>query len=350
LFKLPAATLHEFMNQPRQPIGKERDWIWRGWQIRYTYSRPAHSNKQPPLILLHGFGGSIGHWRNNLEVWAEQYPVYAMDLVGFGASRKPPTQYDIELWVEQLHDFWQTFVGEPMVIVGNSIGSLVGLVAAATYPEMAKSLIMISLFDPSAEQEIIPRFLHPTANFLKLALVPRWLLRGVFRIVKKPKVARLWAKFAYANDLSIDDELMEIFLRPAQEAEAPTAFTNILRGMVSLHFSPNIRRFLPRMKVPMLLLWGHNDKIIPRNNVEKLVRITPNLRFIELADAGHCAHDEVPDQVNTIVSSWLAELQPKAISGTSVMPVQLFDDQQPETEKNTHPSGASIEAIKKTVD
>jgi pimeloyl-ACP methyl ester carboxylesterase len=319
------------LNPILPPIGHERDWIWRGWQIRYTYSRPPQSSKQPPLMLLHGFGGSIGHWRGNLEAWAEQQPVYAMDLVGFGASRKPVTEYNIELWVEQLHDFWQTFVGEPMVIVGNSIGSLVALVAAATYPEMAKSLVMISLFDPSAEQELIPRFLQPAANVLKLALVPRFFLQKIlFPIVRRPGVARRWAKFAYANDLSIDDELMEIFLRPSREKEAPEAFSRILRGMISLYFSPNIRRFLPLMKVPMLLLWGHEDKIIPRSNVEKIVRLNPNLRFVELADAGHCAHDEVPERVNQVVNSWLAEMQPAAISGAFTLPVQVF-----ESEKNT---------------
>jgi pimeloyl-ACP methyl ester carboxylesterase len=332
------------MTQPPS-LGKERDWIWRGWQIRYTYSRTPQPSKQPPLMLLHGFGGSIGHWRSNLDVWAEQYPVYAMDLVGFGASRKPPTQYDIELWVEQLYDFWQTFVGEPMVIVGNSIGSLVALVAAATYPEMAKSLVMISLFDPSAEQEMIPRFLHPTANFLKLSFFPHWFLRGLFKIVSRPPIARQWAKFAYSNDLSIDDELLEIFLKPAREPEARVAFSHILRGMIGLYFSPNIRRFLPRMKVPMLLLWGHDDRIIPRSNVEKLVRLAPTLRFMELADAGHCAHDEVPEQVNKLVRDWLAEMQPAAISGTTTMPVQLFESQPPVAEKNTRPLGASMEAI-----
>lgn len=337
------------MNQPPS-LGKERDWIWRGWQIRYTYSRPLQPSKQPPLILLHGFGGSIGHWRSNLEVWAKQYPVYAMDLVGFGASRKPPTSYDIELWVEQLYDFWQTFVGEPMVIVGNSIGSLVALVAAATYPEMAKSLVMISLFDPSAEQETIPRFLHPSANFLKLSLFPHWLLRGLFQVVSRPPVARRWAKFAYSSPLSIDDELLEIFLQPARDPEAPVAFGHILRGMIGLYFSPNIRRFLPRMKVPMLLLWGQDDRIIPRSNVEKLVRLAPTLRFLELADAGHCAHDEVPEQVNKLVQDWLTELHSPMIVGASNMPVQLLEPPPIVAEKNTRPKGASIEAIEQSGD
>jgi pimeloyl-ACP methyl ester carboxylesterase len=305
-------------------IGHQRDWVWRGWQTRYAFSRPPNSsNQQPPVLFLHGFGGSIDHWRHNFGVLGEEHTVYALDLVGFGASRKPKIEYKISLWVEQVHDFWQTFVGEPMIIVGNSIGSLVALVAAATYPEMAKSLVMVSLFDPSAEQELIPKFLQPTANFFKLSLVSPPLLKGLFYLVRQPGIAKAWAKFAYAKDEAIDPELMNIFLTPSRDQEAANAFPAILRGMISIYFAPNIRRFLPRMKLPMLLIWGHLDRIIPRSNVQTLVRLNPNMKFVEIPDAGHCAHDETPAEVNKIIGEWLTENQTGAVTYSS-MPVKLF--------------------------
>jgi pimeloyl-ACP methyl ester carboxylesterase len=306
-------------------IGHQRDWVWRGWQTRYAFSRPDNvNNQQPPVMFLHGFGGSIDHWRKNFAVLGEEHTVYALDLVGFGASRKPQTDYKISLWVEQIHDFWQTFVGEPMIIVGNSIGSLVALVAAATYPEMAKSLVMVSLFDPSAEQESVPKLLQPTLNFIKMALVPTFLLKSLFYVVRKPGVAKRWAKIAYANDTAVDPELMNIFLTPAQDKEAANAFPAILRGMISIYFAPNIRRFLPRMKLPMLLVWGHLDKIIPRSNIQTLVRLNPNIKFVEIQAAGHCAHDETPEQVNKIIQEWLADHQKIGVSPYSSMPVKLF--------------------------
>ena len=68
-------------------LGNQRDWVWRGWQIRYTFIRPReYSPKEVPLILIHGFGASIGHWRKNLEVLGSHHTVYALDLLGFGAS------------------------------------------------------------------------------------------------------------------------------------------------------------------------------------------------------------------------------------------------------------------------
>jgi pimeloyl-ACP methyl ester carboxylesterase len=308
------------MKQSWQQIGQQRDWVWRGWQTRYTYSRPAHLQvQQSPVLFLHGFGGSIGHWRHNWSPIAAHQAVYALDLVGFGASRKPQTEYKIDLWVEQLHDFWQTFIRVPIVIVGNSIGSLVALVAAATYPEMVKSLVMISLFDPSVEQDKIPGWLLPTVNNFKLLLLRPWLLKRIFYVVRQPRWVKRWAQFAYANDAAIDPELLDIFMTPAYEPEAANAFVAILRGMVSSYFSPNVRRFFPRMKLPMLLIWGHRDRIIPRGNIESLVRINPRLKFVEIPAAGHCAHDEYPAEINQLLNSWLEHLPAPAPGDPTIL-------------------------------
>jgi pimeloyl-ACP methyl ester carboxylesterase len=178
---------------------------------------------------------------------------------------------------------------------------------------------------------LIPGWLLPAANWLKLAVVPRFLLKRLFYVVRQPWLAKRWAKFAYANDGAIDRELMDIFLTPAQEAEAADAFAAILRGIISIYFSPNVRRFLPKMKVPMLLIWGHSDRIIPRSNVENLVRLNPNLQFVEIKGAGHCAHDETPIAVNKLINDWLAKHQPPSLAAASAMPVQLYDKQ-----KSTH--------------
>jgi pimeloyl-ACP methyl ester carboxylesterase len=296
-----------------QRVGNQRDWVWRGWQTRYTYQRCSSDDlpkalPQPvnaPVLLLHGFGASIGHWQNNLEFLATDRTVYGLDLVGWGGSRKPNITYNIDLWVDQVYDFWQTFVGQPMVLVGNSIGSLVALVAAARHPEMAATLIMISLPDLSAEQELIPRPLQPFVNGIKRIILNPPLLHTLFRIVSRPNVAKKWAKIAYANPDRVTDELIDIFLTPAREREAPAAFVRIMQGMTSSNFSPNIRKLIPAMNMPMLLLWGCEDRMIPPGTAGILVSLNPLLKLINLEAAGHCAHDEVPDLVNEQIRIWL---------------------------------------------
>ena len=117
----------------QKKIGSQRDWVWRGWQTRYTYvrcqsnyeTREGQNLQHPPILLLHGFGASIGHWRQNINVLSQKHTVYALDLLGFGASEKAIANYNTSFWVEQVYEFWQAFIQVPVILVGNSIGSLI---------------------------------------------------------------------------------------------------------------------------------------------------------------------------------------------------------------------------------
>ncbi|MCS6815157.1 MAG: hypothetical protein NZ772_16505, partial [Cyanobacteria bacterium] len=87
------------------PLGHQRDWVWRGWQVRYAF-RPAESDDcGVPMLLLHGFGASIGHWQHNVSAFSQHHSVYALDLVGFGASEKSTTTYNTDIWTAQVYEF-----------------------------------------------------------------------------------------------------------------------------------------------------------------------------------------------------------------------------------------------------
>ena len=103
------------------------------------------SRNRSPLILIHGFGASIGHWRQNIPpLAAGGYRVFALDLLGFGASAKPAIDYTLELWEELLTDFWADLVQEPAVFVGNSIGALLSLMVVANHPEISAGAVLIN--------------------------------------------------------------------------------------------------------------------------------------------------------------------------------------------------------------
>ena len=63
-----------------------KTWTWRNWLICYQ----SQGEQGPPVILIHGFGASWGHWRKNIPVLAASCRCYAIDLLGFGGSAKPP--------------------------------------------------------------------------------------------------------------------------------------------------------------------------------------------------------------------------------------------------------------------
>lgn len=285
-----------------QRYGNRRDWLWRGWQIRYSFVRNPRA--QVPMILLHGFGASIGHWRHNIPELAKHHTVYALDLLGFGASEKPSAAYAIQLWVEQIYEFWQTFIRVPVVLVGNSIGSLTALAAAAAHPEMVRGLAMISLPDTAIEEEMIPVLLRPLVRRVKSAILSPPLLKPIFYLIRRPSVVRPWAGMAYATKEAVTEELLEILLTPARDQGSAGAFCATLKASIS-PMSPSVQESLSMLQIPALLLWGQQDRMIPPTLAQRFVGYNPALRLVELENAGHCAHDECPERVNQELLSWM---------------------------------------------
>jgi pimeloyl-ACP methyl ester carboxylesterase len=291
--------------QWQQRIGYQRDWVWRGWQTRYSYQRAVRKTTRSPLILIHGFGAAIEHWRNNIPVLSQAYTVYALDLLGFGASRKAETPYSVSLWVDQVYDFWQTFVGEPVVLVGNSTGSLVCLAAAATHPEMVKGIVLLNLPDLSLRQAALPAWLAPIVNTLESAIASPLLLETLLRVLRRPNILRRWASFAYADVSVIDEELIAILSAPAYDEGAGNTFSALFKAIRQPHFAPRTAEVLPTLEMPILLVWGRQDRMVPFGLAQALVDLNPNLEFIELDPAGHCPHDECPDRFNALLLDWL---------------------------------------------
>ncbi|MGB3535583.1 MAG: alpha/beta fold hydrolase [Microcoleaceae cyanobacterium] len=298
-------------------VGQQRDWVWRGWRIRYTYvrSRQPAQPAQPPIILLHGFGASIGHWRQNFEQLSQHHTVYALDLLGFGASEKAITAYNVSLWVDLVDDFWQTFIGKPAILIGNSIGSLVSLVAAAERPNLAQGLVMISLPDPGVQTEMMPPWLVPIVDRVQSFVASPVILQPLFYLVRRPGVVRRWARLAYHNPDAITDELVDILSLPARDRRAARAFSRLFSAMGSPRLGPAVKTVLPNLTIPVLLIWGKFDRLIPIQlaNPRKYLEYNPNIRLVELEDAGHCPHDECPEKVNQEILNWLDSITNKTI-------------------------------------
>lgn len=286
-----------------QRFGYQQTSTWRNWKIHHTVI--PNSRSQVPIIFVHGFGGSIGHWRQNMSELSKYHSVYALDLLGFGASDKPNIDYSIDLWVQQLHEFWQTYVGKPVILVGNSIGSLVCLATTATHPEMARGVAMISLPDTTSHTESVPAIVRPMMKVLQAIVLSPLLLYPLFYMLRHPLIVRRWASLAYACKEAVTDELLEILTKPARSRDSARAFCAILKAMTHPKFSPNVRSILSKIRTPSLLLWGKEDRMIPSASAKRFLSYNPKLKLVELENAGHCAHDECPERVNSELVNWI---------------------------------------------
>ena len=302
------AATHQFAYNNR--LGEQRIWYWRGWRIRYTHlaaKTPSAANKAP-FLLLHGAGSSLEQWRENLTALAQERPVYALDLLGFGHSEKVATDLNTDLWVAQTAAFCQTFFQQPAVVMGHSLGALVALQLTTRHPEQVSRLIMLTL--PAARQEL-------TGNAAKLgAVVERWLaspllIRPVFWFARSPKLIRKILKTLSQDSTKVDDELIDSFVRPTQERGAARTFCYLVKSRTSENFSPLTKDLIPLVKVPSLLLWGKCDRVIPITWGQYINRLNSHLTFVEIEGAGHFLYDESAPDLHDLIDQWLAgSLQP----------------------------------------
>ena len=279
------------------------NWSWRGYTIRYTVKGSGR-----PLVLIHGFGAAIGHWRNNIPVLAEAgYRVFAIDLLGFGGSDKPQIDYSLDLWEELLHDFWTEQIQEPAVFVGNSIGALLSLMLLADHPKMAAGAVLINAAGGLNHR---PEELNPPLRFVMGAfsqLVSSNLLGPfLFEQVRRKSRIRSSLQQVYRDHTAITDELINIIYEPSCDPGAQKVFASILTAPPG----PSPAELMPRVVQPLLILWGEADPWTPIAGAklyQELAEQEPErVQFRAIANAGHCPHDEYPDTVNQLILAWLA--------------------------------------------
>lgn len=283
-----------------------RDWLWHGWQIRYQFTSAPKEEVGAPILLLHGFGVSGRHWRHNLRDLSAHHRVYTLDLLGFGASEKVPTQYDLQLWVEQVYDFWRSFMAEPMVVVGNSLGALVALMFVHQYPQAVKGIVVISLPDLAELERSIPASVRPVKRFLE-ATIGGLFAAPLFYLVRQPFVIRsVLRNFVYGAKDAVDEELVEIIASPARERQAVMGFSWLNKGMTQSQGIPTAKKMIALLKVPLLIIWGTNDRVIPAKPAKKLASYSPLAQVVLLDGIGHCPQDECPQRVNSEILQWIS--------------------------------------------
>jgi pimeloyl-ACP methyl ester carboxylesterase len=280
-------------------------WNWQGHQIQYTVLGSGQ-----PLILIHGFGASIGHWRNNIPVLAEAgYQVYAIDLLGFGGSDKPVIGYSLDLWQELLKDFCQEHIQQPAVFIGNSIGALLSLMMVANYPDLTVGGVLLNCaggLNHRLEELNLP--LRVVMGLFSQFVNSPILGSFVFNQVRQKNRIRNTLRQVYRNHTAITDELVELLYEPSSHPGAQQVFASILTAPAG----PRPSELLPKVNHPLLVLWGEDDPWTPITGAklyQDAAEASQDLEFMSIPNTGHCPHDERPEIVNGAILNWLNQHQ-----------------------------------------
>lgn len=280
-------------------------WNWRKQSIYYVRAGEGHSQR-PPLLLIHGFGASTDHWHKNIAGLSNDFEVWAIDLLGFGRSAKPSLEYRGDLWRDQLHDFITEVIGQPVVLAGNSLGGYAALCVAAQRPAAAAGLILVNSAGPFTEIETPPAAqTYPIQRIfgdgVRSLLRQPWASFLLFQYLRQRSIIRKTLQKVYFDPRTVTDQLVEEIYRPSCDPGAAQVFASVF----SAPQGEKVDILLSQLTSPLLTLWGEAD---PWMKVQKRAaqfrKYYPQLTE-HFLHAGHCPHDEVPEQVNALIRSWM---------------------------------------------
>lgn len=318
-----------------------------GRAINYRTAGPSTSAQR--VLLIHGFGASCNHWRKNIDALAAAgHRVYAIDLLGFGASDKPDLgvgAYGLELWRDLCVDFMRGMdaandddngggvtvhsgasdVGETAprarwYLCGNSIGSLVALMTAVAQQRArgdAHRIGGVVLLNCAGG---VTGFRYSELSPFGRALW--WLFTNIcfrppvgnalFRRLRQPRTLHATLRRVYADHAQVTDELVEIVRAPAHDDGALAVFLAVLRADAG----PTPRELLQQLRsdTDVLVMWGADDPWTPLSG-----GLHPGVAFpqwgtrdgqvrLEVLDAcGHCPHDDASARVNAHMVQFIAQ-------------------------------------------
>ncbi|MEI6030686.1 MAG: alpha/beta fold hydrolase [Synechococcaceae cyanobacterium ELA739] len=312
------------MSLPAAPAEPEAPWRFQG-QAVHSLCRKPQAPIGPAILLVHGFGASTDHWRHNIPVLAAQHEVHALDLLGFGRSAKPAgLPYGGALWRDQLMAYVAERIGRPTVLVGNSLGGYAALAAGAALGDRAAGVVLLNAAGPFAAEQQAPAggwgaIARRTIGgaLLKSPVLQRLL----FENLRRRSTIRKTLNQVYIDRTNVDDELVEAIRRPSLD---PGAF-GVFRTVFDIPSGQPLDLLFADLDSPLLLLWGIRDPWInAAGRRAAFQRHAPAATIEVVLEAGHCPHDEVPEQVNRALLEWLDQLPqaPVQIQGQTQAPEQ----------------------------
>ena len=303
--------------------GESKYWSYKDLRVHF---RVTGEESNPPIVLIHGFGASSDHWRNNAEIFAsEGFRVFGIDLIGFGKSEQnlqsKIKHLENQFWANQLASFLDEIVdiqkNGKVILIGNSLGALTAITTLSNRPELIKTIIAAPLPEPFFINPIkfsFPNWLLKVKSFLIKIVFYLFPLKTLVNLISRTKLITFALQSAYFRSISNDTPLKRIVTVPAKRVNASKALRAMCIGMSNRPNSakgPSIIEKIQNLsnRPPILLIWGKQDKLIPIFLARKLIKLHPWLKLTIVNEAGHCPHDELPKDFNQIVMKWLKNLK-----------------------------------------
>ncbi len=247
------------------------------------------------VLMLHGFPTSAYLWRNIMPKLAETHRVIALDLPGYGKSEKPLTvSYSLNFYSELLTAFLKQLNIRKVNLAVHDLGGPVGLLWAVRHPESIHRLVFLNTL-------VYPNFSWAVILFtlaLKAPLAKDW--------VTSPKGIAWAMRFGVENKDRIKSDLLEQYQNPFKEKSARQALIKSASN-ISLKAFKEIEKKLPLFTIPVQVIYGKNDRILPKvaMTMQRIKKDLPQTEITELPNCGHFLQEDEPAKISALLSTFL---------------------------------------------
>ena len=261
----------------------------------------------PAILLIHGIGDNSTTWSTVQTKLAQRFTVIAPDLLGHGRSDKPRADYSVAAYANGMRDLLSVLDIDSVTVVGHSLGGGVAMQFAYQFPQLVNRLILVGAGGVTKDVNLALRVAAMPMGSEALALLRLPLVLPTLQAVGRCSGALLGSTRA-GRDIH---EALRI-LSDLPEPTASSAFARTLRAVVD--WRGQVVTMLDRcyltQSVPVQLIWGSHDSVIPVSHAEMAHAAMPGSQLEIFQGSGHFPFHDDPDRFVEVVEQFIDSTDP----------------------------------------
>ncbi|WP_072686896.1 alpha/beta fold hydrolase [Rhodococcus marinonascens] len=266
-------------------------------------------NGSPPVVMVHGLGGSHLNWVRIAPTLAKRTRVVTVDLPGFGLSTAGRRQAGVDANAKVLHRFLEDVIGTPAILMGNSMGGMISLFETAAHPKSVSGLVLVNPALPIGQRAPDPQVALQFAMQFMPFVGERYLRYSNRRMTDRQLVERV-VNLCFADPSRASEEVLDAATAlagyrrglPSQDA----AFLQASRSLMLVLARPGrYQAAMQSVQQPVLLIHGDKDRLVPVAAARKAAAVNERWDSVILTDVGHTPQLEAPDTMLDHVMTWV---------------------------------------------